>query len=70
MIGILPGMDLNARLALVPLVNVSLVCKEMIAGTWHWFYILLIFGSACVYAAGALAWAVWMFQREEVLFRT
>ena len=70
MIGILPGMDLNARLALVPLVNVSLVCKEMIAGTWHWFYILLIFGSACVYAAAALAWAVWMFQREEVLFRT
>ena len=69
MIGLLPGVDLNARLALVPLVNVSLVCKEMIAGTWHWPYILLIFGSACVYATAALALAVWMFQREEVLFR-
>ena len=69
MIGMMPGMELNAGLALVPLVNVSLVCKEMMAGTWHWPYILLIFASTCVYAAAALAWAVWMFQREEVLFR-
>ena len=66
----LPGVELNASLAVVPLVNVSLVCKEMIAGTWHWNYILLIFGSACLYAAAALAVAVWMFHREEVLFRS
>ena len=69
MAGTLPGLELNARLALVPLVNVSLVCKEMIAGTWHWHYILLIFLSSCLYAAAALALAVRMFQREEVLFR-
>ena len=66
----LPGVDLNASLAVVPLMNVSLVCKEMIAGTWHWNYILLIFGSACLYAATALAATVWMFHREEVLFRS
>lgn len=66
----LPGVDLNASLAVVPLLNVSLVCKEMISGTWHWNYILLIFGSACLYAAAALAVAVWMFHREEVLFRS
>ena len=66
----LPGVDLNASLAVVPLMNVSLVCKEMIAGTWHWNYILLIFGSACLYATAALAAAVWMFHREEVLFRS
>ena len=68
--GMLPGMELNASLAVVPLLNVSLVCKEMISGTWHWNYILLIFGSACLYAAAALAAAVWMFHREEVLFRS
>ena len=68
--GMLPGMELNASLAVVPLVNVSLVCKEMISGTWHWNYILLIFGSACLYATAALAAAVWMFHREEVLFRS
>jgi sodium transport system permease protein len=54
---------------LVPLLNVGLVCKEMIAGTWHWNYIALIFGPAGLYAA-ALAAAVWMFHREKVLFRS
>jgi sodium transport system permease protein len=68
-IGMLPGIDLNARLALVPLLNLSLVCKEMLSGVWHWNYIALIFGSSCLYAAGALALAVRMFSREDVIFR-
>ena len=57
-VGMLPGIDLNARLALVPILNLSLVCKEMLSGIWHWNYIALIFGSSCVYAAIALALAV------------
>ena len=69
-VGMLPGVDLNASRAVVPLLNVSLVCKEMMAGAWHWNYILLIFGSACLYAAAALAATIWMFHREEVLFRS
>ena len=68
-IGMLPGIDLNARLALVPLLNLSLVCKEMLSGVWHWNYIAIIFGSSCVYAAVALALAVRMFSREDVIFR-
>jgi sodium transport system permease protein len=68
-IGMLPGIDLNARLALVPLLNLSLVCKEMLSGVWHWNYIALIFGSSCFYAAGALWLAVKMFNREDVIFR-
>ena len=68
-IGMLPGIDLNARLALVPLLNLSLVCKEMLSGVWHWNYIALIFGSSCVYAAVALSLAVRMFNREDVIFR-
>ena len=68
-LGMLPGIDLNARLALVPLLNLSLVCKEMLSGVWHWHYIALIFGSSCVYAAAALALAVRMFNREDVIFR-
>jgi sodium transport system permease protein len=68
-LGMLPGIDLNARLALVPLLNLSLVCKEMLSGVWHWNYIALIFASSCVYAAAALALAVRMFNREDVIFR-
>ncbi|HWA86889.1 MAG TPA: ABC transporter permease [Opitutus sp.] len=68
-VGMLPGIDLNARLALVPILNLSLVCKEMLSGVWHWGYIGVIFGSTCLYAAAALALAVRMFKREDVIFR-
>ena len=68
-IGILPGVELNAKLALVPILNLSLVCKEMLSGVWHWNYIALIFGSSCLYAAVALGFAVKMFNREDVMFR-
>jgi sodium transport system permease protein len=66
----LPGVELNAMLALVPVLNTSLVSKEIITGTYHWNYIALIFGSSSVYAAAAIAIAVKLFQREDVLFRT
>jgi sodium transport system permease protein len=69
-IAMLPGIDLNASLAVVPLLNVSLICKEMIGGTWHWGYIALIFGSTCFYAAGSIVAAIRMFHREDVLFRS
>jgi sodium transport system permease protein len=65
----LPGVELNAKTALVPILNTSLVSKEILAGTFHWNYIVLIFASTCVYAALAMVAAVRMFNREEVLFR-
>jgi ABC-type Na+ efflux pump, permease component len=66
----LPGVDLTPKLAIVPLLNVSLLCKELVTGEYHWNYIVLIFASTCIYAAGALYLAVKMFQRESVLFRS
>ncbi len=68
-IGMLPGVELNTKLALVPILNLSLICKEMLSGVWHWNYIALIFGSSCLYAAIALGFAVKMFNREDVMFR-
>lgn len=66
----LPGVELNPKLALIPILNVSLLCKELVIGTYHWNYIAIIFSSTCVYAAAALFIAIKMFQREEVLFRS
>jgi sodium transport system permease protein len=68
--GVLPGVELNSTLALVPVLNVALACKELVSGVWPWAQLALIFGSTCVYAAAALAWCVRMFGRESVLFRT
>ncbi|MFA6961062.1 MAG: ABC transporter permease subunit [Opitutaceae bacterium] len=68
--GLLPGVELNATLAVVPVLNVALACKELVSGVWPWAQLALIFGSTCVYAAAALGGCVWMFGRENVLFRT
>ena len=67
---LLPGVELTPKLALIPILSTSLVCKEIVAGTFHWNYILLILLSSSVYAAAGLFVAVKMFQRESVLFRS
>ena len=68
--GLLPGVELNATLALIPILNTSLVSKEILTGNYPWGLILLIFGSSCVYALAALGVAVAAFNRESILFRT
>jgi sodium transport system permease protein len=67
---VLPGIELTPKLALIPILNASLLCKELVAGTYHWNYIAIIFLSTSIYAAAALFLAVKMFQREDVLFRS
>jgi sodium transport system permease protein len=67
---VLPGVELTPKLALIPILNTSLVCKEIITGTYHWGSIATIFASTCVYAAVAIFVAVKTFQRESVLFRS
>ena len=66
---ILPGIELNPALALIPVLNVSLVSKELLSGSLPWASIAVVFISTCFYAAIALGIAVLQFQREEVLFR-
>ena len=67
---LMPGVELTPKLALVPILNTSLVCKEIMTGTYHWNSIALIFLSSCVYAAAGLFLAFKTFQRESVLFRS
>lgn len=69
MMGMLPGVELSAKTALIPILNVCLACKEMLSGVWHWGYLAMIFGSTAVVAAAAIGLCVWMFNREGVMFR-
>jgi sodium transport system permease protein len=66
----LPGVELNYRLALVPVLNVSLAGREIMSGLFHWNFMAVVFLSMCLYAAVAVAVAVALFKREDVLFRT
>jgi sodium transport system permease protein len=65
----LPGVELNTKTALIPIMSTSLVSKEIVDGAHPWGYIALIFANSCVYGAIALATAVRLFNREDVLFR-
>jgi sodium transport system permease protein len=66
----LPGVDFDYALAFIPVLNMSLLCKELLAGAFHWGHVLVVFGSMTFYAALAVAAAVALFKRENVLFRT
>jgi len=68
-VSMLPGIELSAKLALVPILNQALVLREVLTGNYPWGSIVFVFASTCVYAAIALAAAVHMFNREDVLFR-
>jgi sodium transport system permease protein len=66
----LPGFDLNLKWAFAPILNVSLVSKEVLTGVYQWGLIGVVFLSSCFYAALALITAILLFRRESVLFRS
>jgi len=69
MFSLLPGVELNAKLALIPVINVSLTAKEIFSGNYPWGLLSLVFLSSVVYGALGLFIAFRQFHREEVLFR-
>jgi sodium transport system permease protein len=69
-VGMIPGVELSPKLALVPILNVSLVAREVLTGSFPWGLIALSFAATCAFAGIALAAAVSRFQNESVLFRT
>jgi sodium transport system permease protein len=70
MVSFLPGIKLNAGLALIPIVNFSQLIKELILGDWSWIGYALTLCSTLVYAGVAFWIAVRVFKNERVLFRT
>jgi sodium transport system permease protein len=66
----LPGVELNLKTIFIPILNTSLVSREILAGTYHWGFIALVFAASCAYASAAMSYAVRLFNNEKVLFRT
>ena len=69
LLGILPGIELNARTALVPILNVSLATKDVISGTIDPVYLAMSYASLFALAGLSLWFCVKWFSREETLFR-
>ncbi|MCP4631593.1 MAG: ABC transporter permease [candidate division Zixibacteria bacterium] len=70
MVSLIPGIELNILLALVPVVNISLIAKEALMGNFNWIYLLIVILSTSVLASFSIFIAKRQFEREEVLFRT
>jgi len=68
-VSLLPGVELTARNALIPIVNASLILKEAISGSIQWEYVFIALVSNLVIAVVALVIAKKWFEREAVLFR-
>ena len=70
MFSLVPGVELDWKLSLIPIVNVSLAIKETLSGTYKWDCLGLIFASTMLLAAASVVFCSQWFKREEVLFRS
>jgi sodium transport system permease protein len=70
MVGLLPNVEIGYTLAAVPVANVVLLVKAMLLGSEATGPAVVAFGAMALYAALALGFAVAVFRREAVLFRT
>jgi sodium transport system permease protein len=66
---LVPGVQLSYQMALIPIVNISLIIKYAISGIIEWKYVITAFISLFAIAAILLYVAKKWFEREEVLFR-
>lgn len=69
-VGLIPGQKLSYATAAVPLMNVSLTIKEIVAGTAEPMMLAITYLSLIVTAGIALAACSLMFRRESAVFRS
>ena len=69
-VSMLPGLELNVGLALIPVFNVSQLIKEIVLGEYSRASFLTALASNVVYALLAFWISVRIFKTERVLFRS
>jgi sodium transport system permease protein len=67
---LMPDLETKLGMAWIPLMNVSLLMKELLKGNYLWEFYAITLGSMLVLTAIVLWWASWLFRRETVLMRT
>ena len=66
---LIPGIQLNNYTALIPILNIALASKEIVAGTVKIFPIFLVYLSSTILAGLGLYICSKWFQRENIIFR-
>ncbi|MBN1326786.1 MAG: CPBP family intramembrane metalloprotease, partial [Candidatus Cloacimonetes bacterium] len=70
MISMLPGFELTVGFALIPIINFSLLFKEIMMGNFDLFKFLIVIGSTVALDIVAILFSLKLFNKESVLFRT
>ena len=65
MVGFFPGVELNEVTALIPVVNIVLATKELIAGTLQWHLVAMAFGVMVLLAFIAIMLSYRKFENEN-----
>ncbi len=69
LVSLLPGVELGYKMAMIPVVNASLIMRDAISGSIQWHFVLIALVSNAILAAVALVFCKKWFERESVLFR-
>ena len=65
----MPEVQANAMVCLVPVANFARMLRQLMLGEWSWMQYLATVAANIVYAAMAILFAVRKFQNERILFR-
>lgn len=63
------GTDVGKPIAMVPVLNASIIIKQALSGSYDPVFILMAFGASALYAGIALLIATKLFQKESVLIK-
>jgi len=64
-----PGMEIDHATALMPLINVGLLMKEILAGSVEPIYFIETLSSLLFFAAVGIRFSVYWFDKENTIFR-
>lgn len=65
MVGFFPGVELNEVTALIPVINIVLATKELMAGTLEWHLVAMAFGVMVLLAVIAIMLSYRKFENEN-----
>ena len=64
-----PGIEIDHITALIPLINVGLLTKEILAGSAQPIYFIETLSSLLFFAAIGIRFSVYWFNKENTIFR-
>ncbi len=70
MVSFLPGFELNLGFSLIPVVNFSLMMRDIMLNNYQLNYLFIIIGSTLVLDVITVYISIKLFNRENILFRT